>query len=180
MRAYLRFDVRLPAGSIITGARLELYTRSISPVAGYQVHAVQEANWDEATIDAADAPAFSGTLGTSGPWTTAGYRDVRLPATSIHPGLITLGAATASTYVKVFASRESATPPRLVVEYAAPAPDAAGAPLAPASGALLGAWHDDASSASTRAGFTEFEAAVGRTLQIDHRYVSFGDTSWPG
>ena len=51
--------------------------------------------------------------------------------------------------------------------------------LAPSSGALFGAWHKGSSSWS-QSDFAGFESLVGRKLAIDHRYVDWGATWWPG
>ena len=121
-RSYLRFDVELPAEATVTGATLELSTTSIAPKAGFWAYAVANTTWDESTIDDTSAPDLGAKLGWSGPYATTGYKSIALPESYVSTGPITVGAATASTYVKSFSSREGANPPRLVVNYTVPSP----------------------------------------------------------
>jgi hypothetical protein len=62
-----------------------------------------------------------------------------------------------------------------------PPPPSTSGNLAPASGALFGAWHKPSASSSWTTGeYDRWEAAVGRKMKIDHRFVSWGSTYWPG
>jgi beta-mannanase len=50
----------------------------------------------------------------------------------------------------------------------------------PAKGAWLGAWHKNLPSDTwSTTEFANFEAKVGRKMNIDHRYHSWGSTYWP-
>jgi hypothetical protein len=121
---YLRFDVALPDGAEIQGATLRLYTSVAMSTRGFDIYGVASDSWDEGTITDANAPAFGAPLAWSGAWTTEGYRELSLPASSLATGLNSFGVGNESSYYKPFGSRESNNPPQLVVDYttATPAP----------------------------------------------------------
>jgi hypothetical protein len=122
-RSYLLFDVRLPAGAMITGASLRLYTGAGSTVIGYQAYGVADTGWDEDTLTFDNAPEFGEQLGTSGGWDTPGYKSVRLPPGYVEEGLNSVGAGTSALSYKTFWSREEGVnPPQLVVDYELLAP----------------------------------------------------------
>jgi acid phosphatase len=118
-QSYLRFDVELPAGAIITGATLQLYAGAGSTSSGYQAYAVSDITWDESTITYANAPAFGARLGTSGGWSFGdAYMPITLPDGYIHTGLNSIGVGRSATSTVDFWSREAgANPPQLVVTY---------------------------------------------------------------
>jgi hypothetical protein len=64
--SYLTFDVSVPDGSTVTGARLRVFAHGSSP-AGFALHAVDNAAWDESGLTYASAPAIGAQLGVSGP-----------------------------------------------------------------------------------------------------------------
>ena len=137
-RAYLRFDVQLPAGATIAGAVLKLYTTSASSV-GYQAYAVSDNGWGETTLTYDNAPPFGVHLGDSGAWgSSAGYVAITLPAGAIVTGLNSLGTSTASKHKLAFNSREATNKPQLVVTYttttAAPSPSPTPTPAPAPSG----------------------------------------------
>jgi hypothetical protein len=118
LNTYVRFNVQLPAGVRIAGATLRLYTGSGSTSVGYQAYAVADTSWGESTTTYQNAPAFGAWLGTSGGWSTGGYKAVALPATYVREGLNSVGVATSATSAKDFWSREAGSnPPQLVVSY---------------------------------------------------------------
>ena len=123
VRSYLRFDVELPQGAQITGATLRLYTGAGSTLIGYQAYAVTDSTWGEDAITFDSAPPFGAQLGTSGGWSTAGYKNVTLPSSYVTQGVNSIGASTSAVSEKTFWSREAdANPPQLVVDYTRPYP----------------------------------------------------------
>jgi hypothetical protein len=142
--AYVRFDLSgLPAGLQVDSATLELLAgRSTDPrpVHKSRVHLVEE-DWTEATLhDERGAafdlqPAAETTVPVSGQWATWDVTDVvrswRAGVPNYGLGLTT---ATGLYFQQTFASRESDTPPRLVIDLGRPGQVTATAPVAtPAS-----------------------------------------------
>ena len=121
-RTYLKFDIALPSGAVMTGATLRLYTTSASTGTGFRVHGVADTSWTETGITAGNAPALGSAIGDSGGWSTVGYKAVTIPVGSLRSGLTTLGASTTSKTAKSFQSREAANQPQLVVTYTPPGP----------------------------------------------------------
>jgi hypothetical protein len=111
-RAYLRFDVALPAGALVSGATLTLSrSGSVRGRPPLQVYAVADATWREQSITYRNAPRFGPRL------TTAAGARVRLPARAAHPGSVTLGIATSGRVAQAFRSRESGGAARLTVTF---------------------------------------------------------------
>ena len=81
-RAFLRFNVSLPSGATVTGARLNMYSTSTSPSAGYQAYAVSNTTWGETSITSGNAPAFGAKLGGSATWTAPSRASRYRPPTS--------------------------------------------------------------------------------------------------
>ncbi|MDX6645208.1 MAG: hypothetical protein QOK40_935, partial [Miltoncostaeaceae bacterium] len=139
-RAYLRFDVRGLAGPVLR-ATLRVYATSTSR-RPFSVFRVAGPPWAERAITHATAPAVAGrAVDGSGPVVAA--RWVALDVTSLvrREGPASMALVTVSATAVALASRESGTPPVLVVESSATqrrAPaggggDAPGADLAPDS-----------------------------------------------
>ena len=55
--SYLRFDVSVPAGAEIEGAKLKLYARTDSTPVGFLVDAISDTNWRETDITFSNAPS---------------------------------------------------------------------------------------------------------------------------
>jgi Glycosyl hydrolase family 26 len=194
-RSYLRFNVQLPAGATISDARLRLYTTTTSAKIGYSANAVQDTAWSETALTYGNAPALGSTLGTSAPWTSAGWKSAALPVSSVRPGLNSVAVTTASTAAAVFSSREGTYKPRLVLTYTAPtstatAPAPAPAPSSPLqppahgpalpAGAYWGAFvNPDGINAMTRAEESDLESKIGRKLGISSHYRDWTDLSFP-
>ena len=62
---YLRFNVSVPAGEVVTSARLRLYTASSSR-SGFTVHRVARTTWGETTTTYGNAPAIGSQVAASG------------------------------------------------------------------------------------------------------------------
>jgi hypothetical protein len=115
-RAYLRFDVELPRGAEILGARLRLAMTAPRRPARLRVHLLRDRPWRERTLTARTAPRPGALLGTSGR-SRATLRSVRLAPARLRPGRVSLGVATTSTRPVRVRSRESGRAPRLIVSY---------------------------------------------------------------
>jgi hypothetical protein len=173
IRSYLRFDVRIPAGTAITDARLRLYTTTRSTSTGVSVSAVTDDGWSEGSLTYANAPAVGVVLGKSGGWSSTGYREISLPASAVEAGLNSLAVATSSSSSKSFHSREAVSKPELVVAYSSPgAPSPSPqpsilAPAVPSTGAYFGAYVSESSTGRT---LLATETLVGRKFAIAHDY----------
>lgn len=111
VRTYLRFNVALPAGAVISAATLSLTRASTGRPARFQVFAVANTSWRERSITFRNAPRFGARL------TTSRGATVRLPARAVHPGLNAFGVSTPARLTQTFRSRESRHAPRLRVTY---------------------------------------------------------------
>ena len=114
VNSYLRFDVSGLSGSV-TGVTLKIYATSALS-AGFEVHALADDTWVESTITSANAPAAGALLATSPAAVANSYVTVTLPLSAVtgngHVDFVLVGR---STTALALASRESATPPQLVV-----------------------------------------------------------------
>ena len=119
-RTYLRFNLALPSGAQVQSATLRVYTSVSSSTQGFYAFDVPDDSWGETTLTYGNAPAFGSQLAWSGAWSTAGYRDVVLPASAIANGANSLGLSNTSTYYKPFDSREGTNKPQLLVGYTVP------------------------------------------------------------
>jgi beta-mannanase len=182
IRSYLRFDVQLPSGATISAATLRLYTTSSSTSVGYSVSGVPDTAWSEAALTFNNAPALGLALGSSGPWSTTGYKGVALPAGALKLGPNSFAATTTSSSAKTFSSREGTQKPQLVVDYSLPTTSSSPAPpqapshgpAVPASGAYFGAYaNPDALNGQSRQEVLDVETAIGRRLAVGHHYRSW-------
>jgi hypothetical protein len=138
VRSYLKFDLSSINGTI-TGATLKL-TATMASKVGFDVRDVASSAWAEGTLEYANAPAVSGTMGV-GPGAFASKQVLSFDVTSsITSGIRSFALVDrGSTSMLSVGSSESKTPatrPRLVVAYA-PAPPPLGpcgsAPVPPSS-----------------------------------------------
>ena len=70
--AYLRFDVSIPAGEVVTRATLRLFTTSPSPH-GLFVNQVTSTTWGETTTNYSNAPAIGAQVAASGAYPGNAY-----------------------------------------------------------------------------------------------------------
>jgi hypothetical protein len=202
-RAYLRFRVTLPPGAVVRGASLRLYSGSRRGAGALSVFALARSStsfgWGERRMSFRSAPALGARLGRARGTRRRGWRHVALPARAIRLGSNSFAIATRSRRSSGFYSRESGRKPRLVVSYGLPTAERRPTPgdpappgespggarasdiLVPASGALFGGWHKPTPSSRWTAGeFERWESAIGRKVDIDHHFVDWGGTWWPG
>ena len=76
-RSYLRFEVPAISGPIVS-ATLRVYANSASSL-GYEVHST-DGSWGETTINFTNAPAFGGSVGSSGPISGGTWTEVDVTA----------------------------------------------------------------------------------------------------
>ena len=114
MTSYLRFDLSHVTGSI-QGASLRITSSSTSSL-GFSARAVTDTSWGEKTITYATAPAIGAAAGSSGPITSGSVASVDIAslAAPAQGGLLSV-ALTGTGTQESLASRESATPPQLVL-----------------------------------------------------------------
>jgi parallel beta-helix repeat protein len=113
LRAYLRFTVQGVVGNV-TSAKLRIYANSASST-GHEVHGVADITWGETAINFTDAPAFGGSVGASGAFAAGGYVEVDVTSLISGNGTYSLALIGPGSTAVSYASRESATPPELVV-----------------------------------------------------------------
>ena len=118
-RAYLRFDVALPAGALVTTATLRVRATAAGGSDGIDLRGVSDNTWGETTLTYANAPAVAPSRVAH----AAGYgagTTLTLNATALvtQPGLVSMALTAPGSTPQTFASREaSVNQPQLVVEY---------------------------------------------------------------
>jgi len=114
VNSYLRFNVTGVSGSV-TGVTLKIYATSALS-AGFEVHALGDDSWVESAITSANAPAAGALLATSPAAVANSYVTVTLPASAVSGnGDVDFVVVGRSTTALALASRESGTPPQLVI-----------------------------------------------------------------
>lgn len=128
--ALLRFDVVLPAGSTVSAVSLKVFSTS-AVNSSLVVHPSGNA-WEEMTVTYANQPGWQAAeLSRTGPLSKNAYLTAALPASSISgPGPVSFGLNTTSRAVGSLASRETGTPPQLLVTYSPPDPAPSATPTA--------------------------------------------------
>ena len=120
-RSYLRFTVPTLSGSVIS-ATLRVFANSANTV-GYTVHST-DGTWGETTINFSNAPAFGGSIGSSGAITASTWTQVNVTSLVTGAGSYNFVMASSSSTATSFASRQSSTnkPELIVVVSGPPAP----------------------------------------------------------
>jgi hypothetical protein len=117
-RAYLRFDVQVPSGSVVTKATLRLTANGSGTSTGVDLRAVADNSWGESSLTYRNGPAVGSAVVAH----AAGYADnasVSLDATSLvgGSGVVSMAITTESDSWHGFDSREASSgKPQLVVE----------------------------------------------------------------
>ena len=115
LRSYLRFDLSNVVGRI-QDASLRAFPNSSTSV-GYAARGVSDSSWSELSITDLTAPAVDGATGgssgaiTAGSWTSADVTTLAAPAQG---SLLTVALTGTGSQISL-ASRESTTPPQLVL-----------------------------------------------------------------
>ena len=118
IRSYLRFDLTPLGTASVVKATLRLRPNSSSS-GGYAVRSVADVSWTEGSLRYGNAPAMGATGIGSGPVTAGTPSAVDVTSLVRAGDPIGLGLTTPSATAISFGSRESTTPPELVVETAA-------------------------------------------------------------
>ncbi len=112
-RAYVRFVVSGATG-VVKKATLQLWANSASS-AGYQVGVVTDTTWAEGTITGANAPPIGAPVASSGAHAASMIVEVDVTSLVSGNGTYNLGLTTPSSTQINYGSRESSTPPALIV-----------------------------------------------------------------
>lgn len=115
VRSYLRFNIQ-GLSDTVTKATLRVYANSFSSY-GYDVHAVSDNTWDEASITYNNAPPLGNMLGSSGSFSGGVWTSVDVTTYVTGNGTYTLELDTPSSTAISLASRESGNnAPQLIIE----------------------------------------------------------------
>lgn len=106
VRSYLRFSVSGLNGSMITKAKLRVYTNSSSS-SGLKARVVSSNSWGETTITYSNMPALGSSLGTTGAISSGTWVSMDVSAFVKAEGIYSLGVVTPGSSAISFASRES-------------------------------------------------------------------------
>jgi acid phosphatase type 7 len=160
---YLRFDVSVPAGEVVTRATLQLYAASSSG-SGFTVHEVVSTTWGETTTTYSNAPAIGAQVGASGSQSGGTYISVDVTPLVKGSGPVSMAIKRTSKNATTYNSREAASnQPQLVVE-------SGSAPPPPSGQTVVFALGDGADGSSTSAGLATYVKA-----QNPDRFFYLGD-----
>jgi hypothetical protein len=111
--SYLRFALPAPTASV-TSVTLSIHALSDLP-SGVEVHAVS-GSWDESSLTGTNAPAVGTLVNSSGAITAGSWVNVDVTSAASAGGVVNFAITDPSTRAVAIYSRESANPPRLVVQ----------------------------------------------------------------
>jgi Glycosyl hydrolases family 16 len=115
-RAYLRFDVKLPAGEVVTGAVLKLYALSRGTRQGIVVRPVSADDWRQRTLTWRRAPGRGAVVARARRYRRHRWVRLNLGALVRGPGRVSIAISSRAHAWQGFASREDRRrAPRLVV-----------------------------------------------------------------
>jgi hypothetical protein len=116
MNGYLRFNVSVPAGEVVTRATLRLFTATGSG-SGFTVHEVASTTWNESTTTYSNAPSIGAKVAGSGSYPVSQYAAVNVTQLVRGRGLVSVGLKRGNSPINTYRSREaSANQPQLIVE----------------------------------------------------------------
>ncbi|MGY4543303.1 myo-inositol-hexaphosphate 3-phosphohydrolase [Arthrobacter sp. UYNi723] len=122
--AYLKFDLSALAGKTIVSAKLQLRATTSGSLGTQNVRLVTVDTWTESGLTYSTRPALgSSVLGSLGPVTANTNYEVPLTASALQGelgGILSLGINATSSDGADFGSRETTTPPRLVLQLQQP------------------------------------------------------------
>ena len=121
-RGYLRFDVKLPAGSVVTKATLRAKSVSSAFGTGVDLRGVADNSWAENTLTYSNAPTHDPSVSYAPDYANGSWVELNATKLATGPGLVSMALTTWSSAYHGFESRESDYDPELVVEYDPPPP----------------------------------------------------------
>jgi hypothetical protein len=116
---YLRFDVS-GLTQPVTKATLKLVTQTTT-AKGVSLGPVADNTWGESTINWTNAPAIGSAVASSGVFNAGDTVSIDVTPVVKGNGTVSMGITTTALVDKTFSSRETSTPPQLVIETADPA-----------------------------------------------------------
>ncbi len=169
VRSYLRFNIQ-GISAPVTRATLRLYATSSSST-GYSVYSFADSNWSEASIAYRTAPEVGEMVSNSAPVSRRSWTEVDVTSLVTGDGQLDLALVGISQTALALSSRESSSPPQLVIETAAVPPNLDN--LAPGMLFLL-----PVADAAVNSEFPDGSYGADSTLQTDaapeiRSYLSF-------
>jgi hypothetical protein len=167
-RAYLRFNVSVPAGAVITRTTLRLYFTSQSS-SGYDVDKATSNAWSEGTINFANAPGVGG-IDARGTSIAAGWNSLVVPPAD--PDFTTYVLSRGSSDIVSAHSRENANRPQLVVEYTIAPTEVTTVPSTPPKVSVLADARVQESTPTTNYGTSQLRTDGGSDPDVES-YLRF-------
>jgi hypothetical protein len=183
--AYMRFNVSLPAGEVVTKATLKVYSEAAGTSTPVELHGVADTSWGEATLTWSNAPMINAAVAAQ----AAGYANnayISFDATSLvsGSGLVSMALTNSGSTWEGFTSREGTNKPQLVVETVAVTTTTSSPPTtatsAPASGATatvsfspVADTYSRSDTATTNYGTSPRVSAQNQSGQIRRAYLRF-------
>ena len=175
--AYLRFNVSVPPGEVVTKATLKLFMTSGSSASVF-ANQVASTSWGETTTTYANAPAIGAQVAASGAFSANAYVSMDVTPAVTGSGLVSFAVTRTDTVPIGFNSREAAAAnrPELVVT-TTPAGDTT-APLvsvsAPTPGSVVAG-----SAVTVSASASDNVGVAGVQFKLDGANLGAEDTSAP-
>jgi PKD repeat protein len=172
-RSYLRFDASSLGAASVVDAQLRLFVTDPSSSGG-SVHEVAS-SWSETGINWNNAPPIATPALSSLAAVSTGQWVLFDVTPAVRAGIVSFAIQSANTNSVYYASREGATPPRLVVETGPPIAPTASFSLTPASGpAPLTVAFSDRSTGATSWLWNFGDGATSTLRNPTHSYAAAG------
>jgi hypothetical protein len=114
---YLRFNVSMPAGQVVSKATLKLFMTGSSSADGLFVNQVSNTTWGETTTTYSNAPTLGAQVAASGAFPANAYVSMDVTSQVTGTGLVSFAVTRTNIAAIAFSARQAAAnPPQLVVE----------------------------------------------------------------
>ena len=175
--AYLRFNVSVPPGEVVSNVTLKLFMTSGSSASVF-ANQVASTNWGETTTTYANAPAIGAQVAASGAFSANAYLSMDVTPAVTGSGLVSFAVTRTNTVALGFNSREAAGANRAeLVVTTTPAGDTT-APLvsvsAPTPGSVVAG-----SAVTVSANASDNVGVAGVQFKLDGVNLGAEDTSAP-